>query len=138
MKERNKKCITCGKRKEIIMFPLRKDTGKTRNECKSCTSIRSGNSVRNIEKECPWLKTFHRIKSRCGNFRYYKNVKCLITKDELRLLWIRDSALDMKKPSIDRIDSKGDYSINNCRYIELEENILRAHKGVRYAPRRQK
>ena len=31
--------------------------------------------------------------------------------------------------SIDRIDSNGDYSPQNCRWISLEENVRRASKG---------
>jgi hypothetical protein len=55
----------------------------------------------------------------------YGNVKMLITKDELKQLWFRDKAYLMKHPSIDRINSDGDYEISNCRYMENKDNADR-------------
>ncbi len=43
-------------------------------------------------------------------------------------LWIRDKAGKMKRPSIDRINSGGNYTLNNCRFIELSANIHRSLK----------
>ena len=37
----NKECIKCKERKELIEFSFRKDTGKYRNNCKSCVSKRA-------------------------------------------------------------------------------------------------
>ena len=80
----------------------------------------------------PWAKTYVSIKGRCERktdtgYRLYgaKGIKCLMTMGDLKFLWNRDSAENMKRPSIDRIDSKGDYTIENCRYIELSENCAR-------------
>jgi len=36
-----KQCSKCGEIKDLSEFVFRKDTGKYRNECKSCTNIRS-------------------------------------------------------------------------------------------------
>ena len=85
-----------------------------------------------IKKEFPWKSTYAHIRQRVYNknnhkYKYYggKGIKCLITADELKKLWIRDKAYLMKRPSIDRIDPDGHYILHNCRYIELSENSLR-------------
>lgn len=82
----------------------------------------------------PWERTFNLIKIRCvqnpkDKYYYQRGIKMLITLEELKSLWFRDKAYEMKNPSIDRINSKGDYTFDNCRYIELSENLSRANKG---------
>lgn len=70
------------------------------------------------------------IKSRCGKRKCYENVACHLSEDELRILWERDRAEYMHKPSIDRKDVLGDYSFDNCRFIEQSENASkRASRG---------
>jgi hypothetical protein len=83
-------------------------------------------------KKHPWIKTLVSIRARTSNPRSisYKNyggrgIKCLIDRHELKRLWIRDGAHFLKRPSIDRINSNGNYQYKNCRYIELSENIGR-------------
>jgi hypothetical protein len=87
----------------------------------------------------PWILTFDRIWSRCNWKKYerYKRyggrgIKSLITKDELKQLWFRDNASSMKKPSIDRIDNDGNYTFENCRFIESSENCSRARSRPVY------
>lgn len=72
---------------------------------------------------------FRNIKYRCENPKNYhynwygkRGVKCLITKEELKKLWNRDKAEKMEKPTIDRINNKGHYIFDNCRFIEQSEN----------------
>ena len=81
----------------------------------------------------PWNATLYRIKFRCENkksdsYKKYgaRGIRCLITKEELKVLWDRDGAVKMEKPSIDRIDPDGHYEFSNCRYLEFKENSGRA------------
>lgn len=67
------------------------------------------------------------IKSRCKNHPAYvrRGIKANITASEILTLWQRDNAQNLKNPSIDRINTYGDYSLENCRFIELTENLRR-------------
>ena len=42
----------------------------------------------------------------------------------------------MKRPSIDRIDSKGHYTLENCRYMELRDNVKRPYTAHCHKHRR--
>ena len=79
------------------------------------------------------LQAFSGAKDRCENknnnsyIRYCsRGIKCLLTLEQVRELFKRDNAFEMNKPSLDRIDSDGHYSLENCRFIENKENSLRA------------
>jgi hypothetical protein len=84
-------------------------------------------------KNNPWIRTLLRIKQRCENpnstfYNYYGGrgiENHFKSYDEVKFLWIRDNASQMKKPSIDRIDSNGHYCLDNCRFIELSENTAK-------------
>lgn len=85
--------------------------------------------IKQYKKRFPWKIVFQNINSRCNNsnnpnFKYYggRGIKCLITEEELKELWFRDKAYEMKKPSIDRIDNDENYCYNNCQFIEQSKN----------------
>lgn len=72
---------------------------------------------------------YKQILDRCNNSnnsRYNRyggrGIKCFITEEELKYLWFRDKASEMKQPSIDRINNDGNYCLENCRFIEMAEN----------------
>lgn len=79
------------------------------------------------EEENPWVKTCRHISVRCSRTGDYgkKGIKSHLTLKDLEYLWFRDKAHDMKKPSIDRKNNLGDYTIENCRYMELKDNNSR-------------
>lgn len=83
-----------------------------------------------MEKQ-PWYSNLRAARERCNNpkhkgFKYYGGanppIKCLLTPKENREIAIRDKYHELKRPSLDRIDPKGHYTFENCRYIELSEN----------------
>lgn len=114
-----KVCKTCGKEKADKMFR------KHRLSCKECL-YKKTNLWRKFLP--PWHKKYNSIQSRIRtktNYYKHNNIKCKITIVELEYLWRRDGADSMKVPSIDRINSAGDYKLSNCRFIELLDNLRR-------------
>lgn len=84
------------------------------------------------QKLNPWVQRYCGIKARCENkrevaYKYYgkKGIRALITSKEIKELWFRDKAHLMRRPSIDRINSRGNYEFSNCRFIELSDNVKR-------------
>lgn len=95
----------------------------------------SNKAVRKHYQKYPWNKTYQVIKDRCENpnntsFKYYggKGILCLITREELEILWNRDKAWLLKRPSIDRKNSNRHYTFDNCQFIELSENSCKESK----------
>jgi hypothetical protein len=77
----------------------------------------------------PWLKHFYNARNRCRDIKaktakYYalKGIKFLISRDEIEFLWKRDRAAWLKRPSFDRKNAKKNYTLSNCRFIELSMN----------------
>jgi len=82
-------------------------------------------------KKYPWIKTYFYIQGRCNNKKspYCKNgIKNYLTKKDLKYIWFRDEGIKMKSPSIDRKDSRKNYTLENCRFIERSENIGRRRR----------
>lgn len=78
----------------------------------------------------PWYRFLHWARNRCrypSSKMYHRyggrGIKCLLTHQEVKILWERDKASKLKRPSLDRIDPDKNYEFENCRFIELEENI---------------
>ena len=80
-------------------------------------------------KKYPWLTSYYRAKNRCNSkidirYKNYggRGIKFLLTKEDVKSVWLRDKASKMNKPSIDRINNNGHYEPKNIRFVELGEN----------------
>jgi hypothetical protein len=88
--------------------------------------------TREQRRKFPWKKHYDHAKQRCTNKNHphyssygAKGIKFLLTLKEVKELYLRDSANKMDRPSIDRIDTYGNYEFSNCRFLEFEENNKR-------------
>lgn len=83
----------------------------------------------------PWDQKWRSINDRIGKknkkYKCYRNIKNLITPQEIKVLWFRDKANLMKRPSLDRKNSKKNYTFKNCRFVEFNDNCATAvHNSV--------
>jgi hypothetical protein len=131
-------CTKCKQEKPLEDF-YRLDRGKD-GKCPACKKCMYAQSrawrARNLEyarcldrmeakkrwKYSPWGQRLNNIKQRVRRKKAYSGIKVLLTKDDLRKLFYMANACSMEHPSIHRIDPYGDYSFENCCYIELSEN----------------
>lgn len=121
-----KVCTKCKEEKSLSGFS--KDKGQKsgiRPECKNCQK----EFQKQLHKNYPWLRPLRNAKGRCNNpknkkFNDYggRGIKFLLKDIDGEYLWNRDKGWLLKNPSIDRIDNDGDYTLENCRFIEFSEN----------------
>lgn len=92
-------------------------------------------STKKYLAERPWLMHLYEARTRCkSNSRnsscYYigKGIKCTLTREEIKYLWFRDNAAQMNRPSLDRKDSEKDYTVDNCQFMEFNDNSKKAYQ----------
>lgn len=131
--------LTCRK-----YYQKNKDKEKIRSRKKYLKNRKKLIKQSNIARDArytkrPWFRFLDYIKDRCNNknrkkFRRYggRGIQCLITEEELKFLWFRDKAYNLKFPSIDRKDNDKSYELSNCRFIELLENGKKGSKLYDY------
>ena len=90
--------------------------------------LRKESDKRYIKKN-PWAGVLQAARQRCRNpklpcYHSYggRGIKCHLTMEEIKYLWERD-ATKLKRPSIHRIDNNKDYTIDNCKFMDLKEHF---------------
>jgi len=123
---KTKFCSKCKKEKLLSQFHNHKyhNDGLT-SHCKDCLNIKSAL----YREKFKWETILGNIKQRCENLNnpaYYRyggrGIKCLITVKQLKELWNRDKAYLLEIPTVDRINNNGDYTFENCQFIEKSIN----------------
>lgn len=83
----------------------------------------------------PWVSHLENMSQRCNNpncpdYKWYggRGIRCLLKLKDVHYLWFRDKAYLMKNPSVDRIDNNKNYSLTNCKFIEILQNIKKGNK----------
>ena len=80
--------------------------------------------------------TWGNLQSRCANGKYWRdtpknrsycNVLLLIEREDFKTwCWQQQNRIEsLNRPSLDRIDSNKNYTIDNIQIIELEQNIAK-------------
>lgn len=127
-----RQCNHCKEFKNILYFyPDKCNSTGYGYKCKPCDYL--ARTARRLLK--PWLKHLASLRKRCNNIKHHsyyryggRGIKALITKEEIKELWFRDKAFEMKKPSIDRKDNNGHYEFSNCQFIEMSENSKKSSR----------
>lgn len=122
-----KECKGCKKIKDISEFYKDYNTKDGLNKyCIICINFKR----KKYYEEHPWLSSLRHAKQRCNNpnnkdFKYYgeRGIEFHLTDAEGEILWFRDKAYLMKKPSINRKNNNGNYTLDNCEFIELGKNV---------------
>jgi len=123
---KTKICTKCKKEKLTSEFYKNKIIKSGLSSwCKSCQKV----SIDKYHKKYPWKRTLHDIIQRCenpNNSHYHsyggRGIKNVLTLEDIKFLWFRDSAHDLNVASIHRKNNDKNYTISNCQFIENQYN----------------
>lgn len=107
----------------------------------------SAQAWRDYIKKHPWYDCWKNARRRC-NDRLHKSfkshgargIKFLLSRDDAKFLWERDNAGSLSIPSLDRKDPDGNYTRDNCQFIEFLDNAKKSRprgtvgKGIEDGP----
>ena len=117
LKQNKKRCSTCKEIKDISEFykDKKSSTGLS-SQCRYCHGSWS--------RKYPWKKRYNVLRYRCANETSYieKGIKVLLTRDDIKTLWFRDKAYEMKEPVIHREKDNEHYTIENCKFLERKDH----------------
>lgn len=126
----NKQCPKCKLFKDINDFYTNSQRSNGIGSCCKKCDLKDKKRLYKLFPEKYLLKS---VRQRCENIncKDYKDyglrgIQCLITIEEIKQLMVRDNYWNLKRPSIDRIDNDGNYTFENCRFIEMPENTRRS------------
>lgn len=134
-----KYCTNCKKLKnKLDFYKCKANSDKLMHECKDCSNTRRKIYHKNNINKDLLRNIYYRCNNKnCKDYKNYgaRGIKCLITEEEISALMVRDNYWGLKKPSIDRKNNNGDYTFENCRFIEFglnttERNIRVSSKPV--------
>lgn len=78
---------------------------------------------------CKYLSMLARVRSTREKEKTYRGIKVLVSKEDF-VRWYMPR--DFVGASVDRIDNKGDYTLENMQVISMRDNIIKArHQNVR-------
>lgn len=86
----------------------------------------------------PWYKHWKSANDRTRRSKpkkCYVGIKNLLSPKDVAKLWKRDRAWNLKRPSLDRLDSKKHYEFKNCQFIEFVENCSKRKYNSKTAQR---
>ncbi len=84
-------------------------------------------------KARPWARLVEWARRRCNDkaskwYPYYgaRGITCMINAADVKVAWDRDGGGQLKRPSLDRIESSKGYTPGNIRVIEFNCNARMA------------
>ena len=117
-------CSKCKSEKLLEEFGVvksGKNAGRHQSYCKQCYRRLCTHKICSA-----WGKVYKRIQARCkydkNNYYYKHGIKCLLNHADIKELWFRDNADKMTDPVIHRNNSLGNYTKENCRFVENLEH----------------